>query len=367
MHPRRLVPVLLNAAQDAVILLGADYSVASGTEITITDTSSGDLSAGVFGVVYSISPGSPPVLPEDYVYSRNVPGAVANQEITIGALEGISLSDTVYARPYYNLDPLDPTDTRVYGTALTIVLTVAEAQLVINAMSPAPSAARHVAINALVVALKAAGVWAKCDRIWVLGAHNDGGAAGSNGLINWKAPGTDNLTISGSPTWTEDRGFTGDGAAAKLINATNYNAMTQYQQNDAHIALWSLSSALEAKIHVGCDGSSDPSMRPRTTSNVASYRLNGTQKTVAVADGLGFYVGTRPDSGNVYLFKNGSQIATAADTSGARVASPVTVLKGATEFSAQQVSFVSIGASLNAEAADYYAAVLAYMQHLGAA
>lgn len=118
MHPRRLIPVLLNArrARAAVLTGAAALDNGDGT-ITITATTSGDISAGVFGVEYSINSVPPP-----YDFSVNVPGEAASQSITLGPGEGIVAGDTVYMRAYYNIDPLDPVDSRVYGTPTLTVL-----------------------------------------------------------------------------------------------------------------------------------------------------------------------------------------------------------------------------------------------------
>lgn len=104
----------------AAIPLSASYSVA-GTEITVNANNIGDLSSGVFGVLYSINPSPAPSNPGDYAFSVNVPGGVSTQTITIGALEGIASGNTVYILAYSNLDPLDPPDSRVYGIPTLIV------------------------------------------------------------------------------------------------------------------------------------------------------------------------------------------------------------------------------------------------------
>lgn len=104
-------------------LTGVAYSVV-GVDVTITAISDVDVSAtnGMFGFEYGVDSGT---------YDSEVaePGAVTNQQITIGALQEITLGCAVVGRAYYNLDELDPIATRVYGTP-TLSFTVS---------SPVPS------------------------------------------------------------------------------------------------------------------------------------------------------------------------------------------------------------------------------------
>lgn len=94
------------------VLNDAAASITAG-DITITATSSGNISAGVFGVEYGIGRAA------GYVSSVNVAGAASSQSITIGAGQGIAANDIVNVRAYYNFDPLDGVSTRVYGSAIT--------------------------------------------------------------------------------------------------------------------------------------------------------------------------------------------------------------------------------------------------------
>lgn len=99
-------------------ILSSVASSLSVTDITVTGTTDGDVSLGVFGVEYSVN-----AIPGTYPFWLNTVGAVASQSININlASEGINAGDTVYVRAYYNLDTLDSTSTRVYGTPTLIVV-----------------------------------------------------------------------------------------------------------------------------------------------------------------------------------------------------------------------------------------------------
>jgi len=91
-----------------------------------------------------------------------------------------------------------------------------------------PSASQQIKQNALLVSLKAAGVWTKLDT-FAMFANN----GGSNfGLIDWKRLAL--YTAVNSPTFTTNQGFTGNGTSSYID--TNFNPATSgtnYKLNDA--------------------------------------------------------------------------------------------------------------------------------------
>lgn len=109
---RPIVELLLLARSGGVTLVSAAASV-SGTTITVTATSSGDLSAAVFGVEYSTQDNGGSLT--GYTFSKNVVGAASSQSITVTAADGVTSDSTVTVRAYYNLDVLDDPSTRVYA------------------------------------------------------------------------------------------------------------------------------------------------------------------------------------------------------------------------------------------------------------
>lgn len=88
----------------------------SGTTITVTGTTAIDISAGVWGVEYSILDNGGNL--SGYTFSKNVVGQVSSQSITLVAGDGVTTDSTVTIRAYYNLDPLDSPATRVYSNGL---------------------------------------------------------------------------------------------------------------------------------------------------------------------------------------------------------------------------------------------------------
>jgi len=113
-RPEWLYGMAWSTFANSVVSISLTGSAASitGTNITITATSSGSLTAAVFGVEYGIGRAA------GYMFSMNVVGAASSQSITIGAGEGIVANDIVNVRAYCNDDVLDAPGTRIYGSAI---------------------------------------------------------------------------------------------------------------------------------------------------------------------------------------------------------------------------------------------------------
>lgn len=83
------------------------------------------------------------------------------------------------------------------------VIIDADAQTIIDEMSPAPSTARQATISDLVTDLKNAGVWSKLRAMFVFAAHADAPAR-----VNWKNPTALEAAKNGTLTFNVDVGFT---------------------------------------------------------------------------------------------------------------------------------------------------------------
>src|SRR5262245_65846702 len=78
------------------------------------------------------------------------------------------------------------------------------------------SSTRQGLITTCVQGLKADGIWTKLDRWWVEAAEDQ-----PSGLTDWKA--LDLATTVNSPTFTVDRGFTGNGSTSYIDSTYNPN------------------------------------------------------------------------------------------------------------------------------------------------
>jgi len=106
------------------------------------------------------------------------------------------------------------------------------------AMATQPSDARKALYNAIIVALKAAGVWTRIDVLYLEAVETAQQAS-----LNWKSPGTFTTTDTGTPTFTVDRGITGvDSTSYKNTGFVPSTNAVQYTLNDRSAFAWSLTN-----------------------------------------------------------------------------------------------------------------------------
>ena len=132
----------------------------------------------------------------------------------------------------------------------------------------APSALQQTLQNTLVTDLKTAGVWDKLDALYVFATDGDSDYA----TLNWKSPSNNEADKVNSPTFTENRGFTG--ASLKYID-TNFqqDQGVKHKQNNASFGVYTWSDiATEQQNFFSVDGSGFTRLRKRGSSS--SNRLN---------------------------------------------------------------------------------------------
>lgn len=243
-----------------------------------------------------------------------------------------------------------------------------DAQAVFNAMATEPDATRKGHINTLVTALKSAGIWTLLDHFVVMA-----NTASADGLLDWKNPSTP-FTLFGSASFVSDRGHTLGATGTNYIKGpTNMSALTNYQQDAAHIAIWSRTAAAASGTAYdwGNDGGATNFRgRIRASDNAFFWNVNGVAADTAITDGSGMLLCTRPNSTTVNAYRNGSAIAGTPDT-GVSSAPPAfkptvgwnnTVYAGSREF-----ALFAIGGDVTSSQSGYYDAVSAYMTAVGAA
>lgn len=230
-------------------------------------------------------------------------------------------------------------------------------------MAAAPPAGRVAAIDGLIRALVAAGIWSRLDQLHVLAAHDPQAAR-----LNWIGPAYE-LAAYNSPIFATDRGFKGDGAAAYL-DAAGYNPSgggTRYGLNDASFGLWVLTPN---SVSGGIDmfmGAGRMDRRPTMTGDYHVRINDGTTAYGAGGDVGGFFVADRPNSATKRQFRNGTlnasfSVAPTANASYLRVLST-----GSGSYSNVEVAAAFAGASLtDAQHAALYAALRTYLVTVGA-
>lgn len=269
---------------------------------------------------------------------------------------------------------LDPTQVRRRRILLPIIVSgvgaafAAESLAIFAAFTTPPTDARKTLINNCVVSLKSTGVWSKLDALYLFAAADSQAA-----LINWKNPGTFNATTANGPTFTADRGYTGNGTDSYVDS--NFNPTTaslpNFVQNSAVIFGWSLTSGQNDNGFIGYGaGSFNTRVTTRTTGDLMRFRANSSGGGVDVANtnGSGLYASNRSASTTNTGYKNGSSVGTSSEASAAPDNATFTAGRASSGFSTNQIAAFGFGGSLaSGEHSNLYSAILAYMQGVGAA
>jgi len=195
-----------------------------------------------------------------------------------------------------------------------------EAAAVFRVMSPQPDEARQVLYINLIEALKAAGVWAKLDVLYVFRAH-----ATQPSRVNLVIPSQTVAALISTPTFAADLGWTG-AATSGLSSPTLWNAFTQLTLNSQTIGVWigAGTDAAATEFSVGqLSGSAVNALRPRNASgNFTAMMASGTESSFgASATILGHFTAVRTASNALKGYKDGVATGTTATTVSAALSS----------------------------------------------
>ena len=194
------------------------------------------------------------------------------------------------------------------------------ARAIINAFTTPPTPARKALINTTVKSLKAAGVWSLLDSLYILAAADSQAAR-----VDWKRPAT-TATVTNSPTFAADRGYTFDGSTNYFDTA--FTPSTQGVNMTSAVgtwAVWERNSVAAASTYHGGQGTGGSAHRTliapkQSASNVVSCSIAGL--VTAVGSGMTSNVGLTAVSSSGALLsvhKNGAAFNTAAANSGGTV------------------------------------------------
>lgn len=235
-----------------------------------------------------------------------------------------------------------------------------------------PDATRKGLINAMIVALKAGGVWSKLDFLHVYAAADSQAAR-----QNWKGDFA-NATAVGGPTFTADRGYAGNGSSSYLDLGYNPGdgGAWGFQLNNCHQGVVSRTDVTGTQFDIGARGSSTASqtcMGARLSGDLLSSRLNSDANvTVANASSIGHFVQRRSSSTQVEAYRNGLSLgaSTLGTTSfGNRnwFGCAVQTASSPSLFSTRQYAAMHGGADLTGvEVAALYTALSNYLTAIGA-
>jgi len=230
-----------------------------------------------------------------------------------------------------------------------------------------PTVLRKVAINTLISALVAGGVWDDLDVLYVFAAANTQAAQ-----LNWKS--TSYAAENQGATFTADRGYAGDGVSTYIT--TSYSPGNgQFAQDDHTFGRWVRTIGVSGGAGLGTVGAA---VRFRITgvdsSNVETYdgAITGA-KTWAYSSAQDVLV-TRSGSTAYDVYRNGSSLGTETIASEALTGAGQFFLLAErnasgspVSFSDSQISAAYFGKSLTSgKAAILSAALAAYMTAVGA-
>lgn len=244
-----------------------------------------------------------------------------------------------------------------------------QAEALFSRFSTPPTGARKALINTYITSLVSAGIWAKLDALYLFAAADTQGAG-----LNW-VQNLYNCTLVSSPTFTADRGYTGNGTSAYIDSGFNPASASspKYVQNDASVALWSRTSGTSTVSDAGeFDGTDGTSILCRGLTDNTNFRVNnasGINTVGAVTDGTGLFSVRRTAPNALKAYRNGVSLGTDGATSTAVNSLTVKFLTAtAATFSSRQLAMGRIGQSLtDAEEVTFYNSTLAYLQGVGAA
>jgi hypothetical protein len=242
----------------------------------------------------------------------------------------------------------------------------ADARALFAQMTVPPSNTRRALINTAILGLKSSGVWDNLDVLYVLAAHDSQAA-----LLNWKSPGNFTAIAVNSPTFTIDKGYTGDGSTSRL--RTQYTPSTngvKFTQNDASVWAWSLTDGQGASRDIGNASGVQSTFVIRSALDQISIIVNdGTGSAQSNSTATGLIGASRVSSTVKRAWRNGAQIGTDASVTSTGVPSSEQWICGAnsTAFSSRQFALAAWGASLTGKESAFYTTMLAYLQGVGAA
>ena len=203
-----------------------------------------------------------------------------------------------------------------------------------------PTLSQQIKQNLLLKNLKSNGSWNLNDIILVFANNGSKEFA----CINWKNPTGNKATLINSPTFTTNAGFTGNGSSSYILTGYNPTGSDNYKQNNASRFIY-VKTAQNNKV---LDG-----IIPSTANSITSFvstlqRINqggGNVLSNFNFSGIGMMSIHRTNSTTVTGINKNTQTPTTA-VSLSLSASEQAILRSASAYGTQQISFYSMGASL---------------------
>jgi hypothetical protein len=246
----------------------------------------------------------------------------------------------------------------------------AAASALFSAMTVQPTTTRKGLINDCITSLKSNGIWDTLDLLYMCAAHDQQAST-----LNWKNPGTNTLTATGSPVFTTDQGWTGAVTTTKL--STGFNPTTavgrKVSQNSCAVQAYIKSNSTTALRTVGNVGLG---VTQRGSGGKVSIEVgggtNGATYAGVATNFQGFAQGRRLDAANETGWENlGATGATSAVASVALANTTMDVCGGGssstTNASPHQVRMFAVGSGLDDTGiSNSYSAINTFLVAIGA-
>ena len=197
----------------------------------------------------------------------------------------------------------------------------------------------------------------------------------TDALLNWITPGTRNAAIVGTPTWTANQGFTGDGSSALIDSGASLTTFGATQNNVSVGTYVRTAGTGSAKAVIGCDNVAlARRMYLQTfTSGALVARCNDqTNDNYTPGQYTGMFVMSRGLAASFNASVNDAAATTVTRTSVTQTSAVAflgTADSTGSEFSNAQISFSFIGIALSATDIANLTAILVdyYLVQMGAA
>lgn len=239
------------------------------------------------------------------------------------------------------------------------------------------SAAREQLMNLTVSALKAYNIFLTLDHLNIFAAEN--AASARVDLIAQRV-----ATLTGAPTFTADRGYTGvDSSAGTYIDTgLNLSTATNFKRNSGMWHFWSRSASATSAAGFYAMGSTSSGytsyLTPRYTGDVTFYEVNdnaGNEPGISNTDGTGLWTGWRGNANSQSLYHNQAVLLDTFAVSSAAVANQnVYILNSNTAGGVTangwggQCAVAAFGVNqTEAQIAQFYQIMLNHLQAIGAA
>lgn len=192
-----------------------------------------------------------------------------------------------------------------YTAEYTAILNLATAQ-----GFALPSDPTKTAHNAMIVALKAAGLWSEFDLINIY----YGDMAQDFARINWVNPVAGALaTLVNAPTYTNKRGFNSDGTTSYILTGFNPSAGTNYTLNDAAVGFFGYNDVVSNRIFGGTGGGGGSIGANANTGSASQLIINsGTTSNFTQSTNAGLIGGVRTSASDIELFRNSTSLGASA-------------------------------------------------------